>query len=191
MTSAIPEHTNLILLDRDGVINFDSSTFIKGPDEWRPLPGAMSAIAALQTQYLIAVCTNQSGVGRGLLDLATLDAIHDKLNQELVQAGGKPLNIYFCPHLPDAGCACRKPQPGLLLAAMEAVQVAPTHTVYVGDSTKDVAAAANAGCRAALVLTGNGAETKAALTRQAAGSTDNAPSIYQDLADFARWALAS
>ena len=190
MTPALPDNLSLILLDRDGVINFDSAAFIKNPDEWQPLPGAMTAIATLQQRYRVSVCTNQSGIGRGLLDLATLDAIHDKLNDELVRAGGAPLSIYFCPHLPEAGCKCRKPQPGLILAAMDAMRIPPARAVYVGDSLKDVAAAANAGCHAALVLTGNGAETKAALAADGRIAGTQELSIHEDLPAFARRALA-
>ena len=151
---------NLILLDRDGVINQDSEQFIKHPDEWQPIPDSPSAIAALQENYKVAVCTNQSGVGRDLFDLATLDAIHTKMNDAIVAAGGQPLDIYFCPHLPDAGCPCRKPAPGLLLEAMAAAGATPRETVMVGDSERDLLAARAAGCEPVLVLTGHGVATQ-------------------------------
>ena len=148
-----------MLLDRDGVINFDSPDYIKNPDEWQPIPGALEAIAQLQRHVRVAVCSNQSGVGRGLFDEATLSRIHDKLNAQLSAHGGKAVDVFYCPHHPDDGCPCRKPAPELLTRAMQAYAAAPAATLYAGDSEKDLLAAANANCRAALMLTGNGAVT--------------------------------
>ena len=155
----------LVLLDRDGVINVDSPDYIKSPEEWHPISGAMQAIVQLQRHVTVAVCTNQSGVGRGLFDEDTLAAIHQKLNDALIASGGRPLDVFYCPHHPDDGCPCRKPQPGLLECAMQAYGIAPDATVYAGDSAKDLQAAANAGCHSALILTGNGNAT--ATTRAA------------------------
>ena len=148
-----------VLLDRDGVINFDSDAFIKSAREWRPIPGALEAVATLQQHFEVAVCTNQSGLGRGLLSDADLADIHRRMLEELIRAGGRQLDIYFCPHLPDDGCHCRKPEPGLLHAAMQPLGVAADQVVFVGDSIRDLQAAGHAGCHAALVLTGNGAKT--------------------------------
>src|SRR3954464_11839019 len=105
----------LIVLDRDGVINHDSEQFIKSPDEWRPIPGSLAAIARLNhAGYRVVVATNQSGVGRGLLDFATLNAIHDKMHRALAPAGGRGAAGLFCPHTADSRCECRKPRPGML-----------------------------------------------------------------------------
>src|SRR6187399_3074208 len=105
----------LIVLDRDGVINHDSPNFIKSPDEWRPIPGSLEAIARLNhAGFRVVVATNQSGVGRGLLDIATLNAIHEKLHRALAQVGGRLDAIFYCPHTGDSHCECRKPRPGML-----------------------------------------------------------------------------
>ena len=149
----------LVLLDRDGVVNFDSPEYIKAPEEWHPLPGALEAIVELQAHVRVAVCTNQSGLGRGLFTEQTLSEIHDKLNAGLVALGGKAVDVYYCPHHPDDGCSCRKPQPDLLLHAMRAFAIQPEHTLYAGDSEKDLLAANNAKCHAGLILTGNGRTT--------------------------------
>ena len=106
----------LIILDRDGVINHDSDLFIKTPDEWRPIPGSLEAIARLNhAGYRVVVATNQSGVGRGLLDITTLNAIHERMHRSLAQVGGRVDAIFFCPHSADSQCECRKPRPGMLL----------------------------------------------------------------------------
>ena len=151
-----PRNLQLILLDRDGVINYDSPDYIKSADEWQPIPGALEAIVAMQKQFRVAVCTNQSGLGRGLFDTATLAGIHAKLQQHLSAAGGTPIDIFFCPHHPDDGCSCRKPASGLLDAAMQAYAIDATTTVFAGDSTRDLEAAKRAGCHPVLLLTGNG-----------------------------------
>ena len=110
----------LIILDRDGVINHGSEHYIKTPDEWLPIAGSLTAIAELkQAGFTIAVATNQSGIARGLYDEAILTAIHDKMQQQVAAHGGHIDKIVHCPHMPDAGCACRKPQPGLDLTEFQ------------------------------------------------------------------------
>ncbi len=142
----------LIVLDRDGVINADSSEYIKSPDEWQPLPGALDAIAALTRHgFRVAIATNQSGIGRGLFTRATLEAIHAKLQAAVSAAGGRIASIHYCPHRPDAGCDCRKPAPGLLLAAAAEAGVAPTSMIFIGDKPSDVGAARAAGAEPILV----------------------------------------
>ena len=104
----------LVILDRDGVINFDSDQYIKSPEEWKPIPGSLEAIARLnQAGYRVVVATNQSGIGRGLFDMDTLNAIHDKMHKALAPAGGRIDAIFFCPHTADSNCDCRKPKPGM------------------------------------------------------------------------------
>jgi len=153
----------LIVLDRDGVINHDSDAYIKNPDEWRPIPGSLEAIARLsKAGYRIVVATNQSGIARKLFDVATLGAIHSKMHRAVADAGGRIDAIFFCPHGPDEGCACRKPQPGLfeeILARFDA-NAAEVHAI--GDQLRDLQAAHAAGCRPILVLTGKGRATLAA-----------------------------
>src|SRR3989344_4486862 len=106
----------LVILDRDGVVNYESPTYIKSPEEWRALPGSLEAIATLNAAgHKVVVATNQSGIGRGYYSLATLEAIHQKMKEELARAGGCIEGIYFCPHIPEENCECRKPKPGLLL----------------------------------------------------------------------------
>src|SRR5690554_2680108 len=114
----------LIILDRDGVINHDSDLFIKSPDEWKPIPGSLEAIARLnQHGWRVVVATNQSGVGRGLFGMDTLNAINDKMTQSLAEAGGRLEAIFFCPHGPGSTCECRKPKPGMYLGVGERFNV--------------------------------------------------------------------
>ncbi len=152
----------LIILDRDGVINADSDTYIKSPEEWIPLPGSLEAIARLnQAGYRVVVASNQSGIARGLFTLDTLHRIHDKLHRLLEAVGGEIEAIFFCPHAPDAGCTCRKPRPGLLLDIGERLQVSLNAIPMVGDSLRDLQAAQAVGARPLLVRTGKGEHTLA------------------------------
>jgi len=146
-----------IILDRDGVINFDSDQYIKSPEEWLPIPGSLEAIAALnRAGYRVLVATNQSGVARGLYDLDTLDQIHEKMMRELAAVGGYVEEIFFCPHHPDESCECRKPKPGMLYAIQAKYGISLPDTFYIGDSLADVGVAEATGCKLLLVLTGNG-----------------------------------
>ena len=155
------EASRVIVLDRDGVINYDTDDFVKSPAEWRPMPGSLEAIARLtEAGYRIVVVSNQSGVGRGLFDLATLDRIHAKMDTAVRGAGGALAGVYFCPHAPDRGCHCRKPRTGMLLRAqadlgIDSFRGAP----LVGDKVADLELAAAVGARGILVLTGKGADT--------------------------------
>ena len=150
----------LIVLDRDGVINEDSDAYIKAPDEWRPIPGSLQAIARLRKAgYRIVVATNQSGVGRGLFDLATLAAIHAKMHAAVSLAGGRLDAIFFCPHAADAHCSCRKPAPGMMEDILLRFHAEPSAVTAVGDSLRDLQAAVAVGMRPVLVLTGKGSKT--------------------------------
>lgn len=177
-------HIEVVLLDRDGVINHDSDAYIKSVEEWRPLPGAIDAIVQLQQHVQVAVCTNQSGVGRGMFTTEILASMHAKMNQLIAAAGGTPVDVWFCPHTPDAGCTCRKPAPGLLQTAMQALGAEPRHTVYIGDSEKDLLAALDAGCVPVLVRTGKGGHTETSATAQ---QLDH---VYDDLPAAATALLA-
>ena len=121
------------------------------------MPGSIDAIVQLQQHFSVAVCTNQSGLARELFDLNTLHEIHNKMQTAIIEAGGHPIPVYFCPHLQADHCLCRKPQPGLLHSAMQAEQIEPKQTVFIGDSDRDIEAAFRAQCTPMLVLTGNGA----------------------------------
>ena len=150
----------LVILDRDGVINFDSDQFIKNPREWNPIPGSLEAIAQLnQAGYRVVVATNQSGVGRGLFDMATLNAIHAKMHKLAGQAGGRIDAVFLCPHAADSRCACRKPKSGLFSDIAARFHVDLQHVHAVGDALRDVQAAISAGARPMLVKTGKGMRT--------------------------------
>lgn len=151
-----------VLLDRDGVINVDSDEFIKSPEEWQPLPGSLEAIALLNRHgYKVAVITNQSGIGRGLFNVATLDSIHAKMQRLVTEQGGEISAIYYCPHLPDEACDCRKPKPGLLQRFSQEQQI-PLKDVYVvGDSWRDIQSGIAVQATSLLVKTGKGLRTLA------------------------------
>lgn len=167
----------LIILDRDGVINFDSDQFIKSPEEWKPIPGSLEAIARLnQAGYRVAVATNQSGIGRGLFDMPTLNAIHDKMHKSLAQVGGRVDAIFFCPHTNDTNCECRKPKSGMIEEVAIRFGVSLKGVPAVGDSLRDLEAAGRLGAQPYLVLTGKGTKT------QAKGGLPEGTLIYQDLA---------
>jgi D-glycero-D-manno-heptose 1,7-bisphosphate phosphatase len=171
----------LIILDRDGVINRDSDAFIKTPDEWKPLPGSLEAIAKLNhLGYRVVVCSNQSGIGRGLLDMAALNAINDKMYKALAQMGGRIDALFYCPHPAEANCECRKPKPGMFLDIARRFNADLTGVPAVGDSLRDLQASAAVGCLPILVLTGKGAKT------QAAGGLPPGTRVYEDLAAAVR-----
>ena len=152
----------LIILDRDGVINEDSEEYIKHPDEWIPIPGSLQAIARLhQAGWTVAVASNQSGLGRGYFDVATLALIHQKLRRELAHVGGAVDAFFVCPHVPGDGCSCRKPLPGLFLDIAHRYDVSLAGVPAVGDSLRDLQASHAAGCTPWLVQTGNGPRTLA------------------------------
>tara|TARA_A100001037_G_scaffold297841_2_gene320468 strand:+ start:2487 stop:3035 length:549 start_codon:yes stop_codon:yes gene_type:complete len=165
----------LILLDRDGVINFDSEDYIKTESEWVPIPESISGLSRLHAAgYLLGVCSNQSAVARGLLSVSSLAAIELKMIEAIDAAGAKLECIFYCQHHPNASCECRKPKPGLLLAAMSSVGVSPQETMFVGDSLSDIEAAEAAGCTAVLVRTGNGELTEREISdRSSIIVTDN------------------
>lgn len=152
----------LIILDRDGVINYDSDHFIKSPDEWKPIPGSLEAIAALnQAGFRVVIASNQSGVGRGLFDMATLNAIHAKMHKLAAQAGGRIEAIFFCPHPADSQCGCRKPKPGLFEEIALRYHTDLKGVPAIGDALRDLQAAAKAGATPILVRSGKGAKTLA------------------------------
>ena len=167
----------LVVLDRDGVINFDSVHFIKSTNEWIPIPGSLEAIALLnQNGYRIAVATNQSGISRGLFDMVTLNAIHDKMHKALVQLGGRVDAMFYCPHSADNNCACRKPKPGMMEEIGRRFGMDMKGVPIVGDALRDLQAGAALGMQPMLVRTGKGEETLAA------GGLPEGTLIFADLA---------
>lgn len=170
----------LVILDRDGTINYDSDQYIKSPAEWRPIPGSLEAIGRLtQAGYRVVVATNQSGIARGLFDTATLISIHDTLQRAAAQAGGRVDAFFFCPHAADSTCECRKPKPGMVLEVARRFNVSLADTYMVGDTLRDVQAAAAAGARPVLVLSGRGRKTLEE------GMLPPGTAVFQDLAAFA------
>jgi D-glycero-D-manno-heptose 1,7-bisphosphate phosphatase len=167
----------LIILDRDGVINLDSDQFIKSPEEWKPIPGSLEAIARLnQAGYRVVVSTNQSGVGRGLFDMPTLNAIHDKMHKACAMVGARIDAVFFCPHTAESRCLCRKPKPGMLEEIAERYNISLSGVPAVGDSLRDLQSAATMGAQPYLVLTGKGAKT------QAAGGLPEGTLVFANLA---------
>ncbi|HIJ22106.1 MAG: D-glycero-beta-D-manno-heptose 1,7-bisphosphate 7-phosphatase [Gammaproteobacteria bacterium] len=150
----------LIILDRDGVINEDSDDYIKSPLEWQPIPGSIQAIARLNhAGYRVVVVTNQSGIGRGLFDIETLGKIHEKMCLHLEEAGASVESIFYCPHTPDDHCDCRKPKTGLFLDIETRLGKSLDGVYSVGDSLRDLEASVAVGATPVLVKTGKGMRT--------------------------------
>ncbi|HBZ18721.1 MAG TPA: D-glycero-beta-D-manno-heptose-1,7-bisphosphate 7-phosphatase [Betaproteobacteria bacterium] len=150
----------LAIIDRDGVINYDSDQYIRTPAEWKPIPQSLEAIARLNhAGYRVVLATNQSGVGRGLFDMSTLNAIHDKMYRALAHVGGRIDALFFCPHIDESNCDCRKPKPGMLLDIAKRFNVDLKNIPFIGDSLKDLQAAQAVGAKPILVRTGKGEKT--------------------------------
>ena len=170
----------LVILDRDGTINFDSDQYIKSPSEWKPIPGSLEAIARLtQGGWRCVVATNQSGIARGLFDMATLNAIHAEMHRAVNLAGGRIDAIFFCPHAADSHCECRKPKPGLLREIGSRLDIELPGVPMIGDSLRDLEAAAAVGAKPYLVLTGKGKKTRDA------GGLPAGTEVFADLATIA------
>jgi D-glycero-D-manno-heptose 1,7-bisphosphate phosphatase len=173
------------MIDRDGVINEDSSDFIKSVAEWRPIKGSLEAIGALHRGgWQIVVVTNQSGIGRGLYDEAMLAKIHQHMHDRVRAAGGELAGVYYCPHLPEDDCDCRKPRPGMFRALERELGVSVRGAPYIGDRVSDVESAEGVGARPILVRTGTGAATEALLAGR------GGVAVFDDLASAARSLLA-
>lgn len=176
----------LIILDRDGVINFGSDQFIKSPEEWKPIPGSLEAIGRLTRDgWRVVVATNQSGLARGLFEMATLAAIHAKMHKAAAQAGGRIEAVFYCPHASEMECACRKPKAGMLNEIAARYGSDLKEVPAVGDSLRDLVAAASVGARPVLVRTGKGEKTLAA-----GGMPADTP-VFDDLAAVVDHLLAA
>lgn len=169
--------TKLVILDRDGVINHDSASFIKSPAEWLPIPGSMEAIARLnQAGYRVVVSTNQSGLARRLFDIETLNAIHQKMHAAAHQVGATIDCIFFCPHAASDNCDCRKPKPGMYHDIARRFDINLKGMISIGDSLRDLQVGFATGCLPYLVLTGKGSKT------QENGGLPPGTMIFPDLA---------
>jgi D-glycero-D-manno-heptose 1,7-bisphosphate phosphatase len=171
----------LIILDRDGVINYDSDQFVKSPDEWKPIPGSIEAIARLnQNGYRVVVATNQSGIGR-----AMLNAINDRMMEMVFRQGGHIDAVFFCPCTADQKCHCRKPDTGMFEDIASRFHVGLNGVPTVGDSLRDLEAGAKVGCAPILVLTGKGKKT------QLKGGLPRGTKVCADLAEVAKILMTS
>jgi D-glycero-D-manno-heptose 1,7-bisphosphate phosphatase len=180
-------NTKLVILDRDGTINQDSDDYIKSPEEWIPLPGALEAIARLNhAGWQVVVASNQSGLGRGLFDMATLNAMHTKMNKLLTAVGGRIDAVFFCPHGPEEQCQCRKPLPGLFEQIGERLGIDLKGAHVVGDSLRDLQAGVAVGCTPHLVHTGKGAAFQG---QPLPPSFPSHTHTHADLAGFVDWLL--
>jgi D-glycero-D-manno-heptose 1,7-bisphosphate phosphatase len=178
----------LAILDRDGTVNEDSADYVKSAEEWTPLPGALEAIARLNhAGWHIVIASNQSGLGRGLFDVSTLNAMHAKMHSLLAEVGGRVDAVFYCPHAPDQGCHCRKPEPGLFEQIGERYGIDLKGLPMVGDTVGDMRAAIAAGCEPHLVLTGKGAAYKG---RDLPDAFPAATQVHADLAAFADFLIA-
>lgn len=172
----------LLILDRDGTINADSDDFVKSPEEWLPLPGALEAIARLNhAGWHVVIASNQSGLGRGLFDVGALNAMHAKMHKMLAAVGGRVDAVFYCPHSPDEVCVCRKPLPGLFDQIGLRFGVSLQGVPACGDSLRDVLAARAAGCEAHLVLSGK----SAAFAGSQPPGLPEGTRVHRDLAAFA------
>jgi len=172
--------SRLVILDREGVLTECVAPFMRSPDDFRPIAGAFEAIGRLhQAGVRVVVATNQAGVGRGLFDMATVNAIHNRMHRAALAAGGRIDAVFYCPHPEDARCACRKPRTGLFDEIAERFGLRSLAKVpAVGDSIRDLQAASAAGALPVLVRTGKGRET------ESAGGMPDGVLACNDLGDF-------
>ena len=180
----------LIILGRDGILNDFRDDHVKAPEEWFPIPGALEAVARLNhAGWHAVVATNQSGIGRGMIDMASVNAVHAHLYKSLMAVGGRIDAVFFCPHTPEDKCACRKPQPGLMndIGKRYGIDLKQVH--MVGDTLRDLQAAAAAGCEPHLVLSGRAAGLAPDEVLQLAAQVPGTR-VHDDLPAFAEHLLS-
>jgi D-glycero-D-manno-heptose 1,7-bisphosphate phosphatase len=181
----------LVILGRDGVLNLYRDDHVKAPEEWQPVPGALEAVARLNhAGWHTVVATNQAGIGRGMIDMAAINAIHAHMNRQLMALGGRIDAVFFCPHTPEDGCDCRKPQPGMMKDIVRRYGIAPDEVPMVVDTLRDLQAAAAAGCPPHLVRTGRAAGLDAPTVARFVELVP-ATRVHRDLGAFADWLLSS
>ncbi|MBY0380107.1 MAG: D-glycero-beta-D-manno-heptose 1,7-bisphosphate 7-phosphatase [Burkholderiales bacterium] len=176
----------VLILDRDGVINYDSDKYVKNSDEWEAIPESLEAIANItQLGYKIVVCTNQSGIGRGLFSVEELNDIHEKMHRLVKQSGGEIAAVVFCPHTTEDNCNCRKPKPGMIQDICERFNIENiANVMMVGDSDRDLEAIYNAGGIPVLVKTGNGKKT------MAKGKVPPGTLVFENLLEVSEYLMA-
>lgn len=175
-----------VFLDRDGVINENRRDYVRSWAEFSFLPQAFPALRRLAASpFAVVVVSNQSAIGRGLVEQSTVEEIHRRMTRQIEAQGGRLDGVFYCPHRPDEGCDCRKPQPGLLLAAAAALELDLARSFLIGDAESDVLAALNAGCFPLLVRTGLGKEHLASLSPHLLARCH----VFADLNEAVDWIL--
>ena len=148
----------LVILGRDGVLNEYREDHVKAPEEWKAIPGTLEAVSRLNhAGWHTVVATNQAGIGRGMIDMSSVNAVHAEMNRQLMAQGGRFDAVFFCPHTPEQQCDCRKPQPGMMLDIAHRYGIDLKNVPMVGDTLRDLLAAHAAGCEPHLVLSGRAA----------------------------------
>lgn len=184
----MPALTKLVVIDRDGILSQDPEAYVRGSEDWQPIPGALEAVARLnQSGWHVVIATNQSGIGRGLFDVMSFNAFNARMLKSLAEVGARVDAIFFCPHAPEDGCDCRKPAPGLFLEIGKRLGVPLAQVLAAGDSVRDAQAAAAAGCSPHLILSGQSSAYREG------GLPEGLPPgtrAHADLQAFADWVLA-
>ena len=182
--------TKLVILGRDGILNAYREGHVTAPEEWQALPGAMEAVSRINhAGWHVVVATNQAGIGRGMIDMAAVNAVHTHMNQQLMQQGGRIDAVFFCPHTPEENCNCRKPKPGMLLEIGRRYGTDLALVPFASDTLRDLQAARAAGCEPHLVQTGRAAALSDAQLADILQQVPNAR-VHHDLAAFAEFLLS-
>jgi D-glycero-D-manno-heptose 1,7-bisphosphate phosphatase len=183
------QSTKLVILGRDGILNEYREGHVMSPDEWHPIAGAMEAVSRMNhAGWHVVVATNQAGIGRGMIDMAAVNAVHAHMNHQLMEQGARIDAVFFCPHMPEENCECRKPKPGLFLDIGRRYGVDLAHVPVVGDTLRDLQAAQAAGCEPHLVLSGRAALLDEAQLQAVMQQVPQAH-VHEDLAAFAEYLL--
>jgi D-glycero-D-manno-heptose 1,7-bisphosphate phosphatase len=182
--------TKLVILGRDGVLNEYREGHVTAPEEWQPVPGALEAVSRINhAGWHVVVATNQAGIGRGMIDMSAVNAVHAHMNRLLMVQGGRIDAVFFCPHTPEENCDCRKPKPGMLLDIGRRYGVDLAQVPVVGDTLRDLVAAASAGCEPHLVLSGRAVGLEGEALQQVLAQVPFAR-VHADLGAFAEFLLA-
>jgi D-glycero-D-manno-heptose 1,7-bisphosphate phosphatase len=179
----------LVILGRDGILNVYREDHVKAPDEWEPIPNALEAVARLNhAGWHTVIATNQAGIGRGMIDMASINAVHQRMMQRLHEVGGRLDAVFFCPHTPEDNCECRKPKPGLMKQIAQRYGIEPRTVPMVADTLRDLQAAQAAGCQPHLVLSGRAAHVDEAQLQQMLVAVPQTQ-VHTSLAAFAEHLL--
>ncbi len=186
----MPPVLKLIILGRDGILNDFRDDHVKAPEEWFAIPGALEAVSRLNhAGWHAVVATNQSGIGRGMIDMASVNAVHAQMLKRLMAVGGRIDAVFFCPHTPEDQCDCRKPLPGLMRDIGKRYGIDLKHVPMVADTLRDLQAAFAAGCEPHLVRSGRAALLDEAQLQDVAAQVPGTR-VHADLAAFAEHLLA-